>query len=62
MRNRDVETMFLENPKLQLIPVVDDGVPVGIIDRYRLIDSFARPFQREVQGKKPAKSLWMKIR
>jgi diguanylate cyclase (GGDEF)-like protein len=55
MRNRDVETMFLENPKLQLIPVVDDGVPVGIINRYRLIDSFARPFQREVQGKKACK-------
>ncbi len=51
--NNQVDDLFLQNPKLQIIPIVDDGVPVGLINRYHMIDCFARPFQREVYGKKP---------
>ncbi|NDI84085.1 EAL domain-containing protein [Undibacterium sp. B2R-29] len=52
MLNNQVDAIFLENPKLQMLPVVDDGIPVGIINRYHMIDSFARPYQRELYGKK----------
>ena len=55
MLNNQVDDIFLQNPKLQIIPVVDDGVPVGIINRYHMIDRFARPYQRELYGKKSCK-------
>jgi EAL domain-containing protein (putative c-di-GMP-specific phosphodiesterase class I)/GGDEF domain-containing protein len=53
MLNNQVDDIFLQNPKLQIIPVVDDGMPVGLINRYHMIDRFARPYQRELYGKKP---------
>lgn len=53
MLNNQVDDIFLQNPKLQMIAVVDDGVPIGIINRYHMIDRFARPYQRELYGKKP---------
>lgn len=53
MANNQVEEIFLSDPKLQIIPVVDQGVPRGLINRYQMIDRFARPFQRELYGKKP---------
>lgn len=53
MRNKEVDELFLRDPKLHIIPVVDDGVPIGLINRYHMIDCFSRPFQRELYGKKP---------
>lgn len=53
MASNQVEEIFLSDPKLQIIPVVDQGVPRGLINRYQMIDRFARPFQRELYGKKP---------
>ena len=55
MSNNQVDEIFLQNPKLQFIPVVDQGVPVGIINRYHMIERFARPYQRELYGKKSCK-------
>ncbi len=52
MRNNEVDALFLRDPKLQIIPIVDDGIPIGLINRYHMIDCFARPFQRELYGKK----------
>lgn len=53
MTNTQVYDMFIANPELQIIPVVDSGVPVGLITRHDLIDRFARLFSRDVYGKKP---------
>ncbi|WP_423709852.1 GGDEF domain-containing protein [Undibacterium sp. WLX3042] len=55
MLNNQVDDIFLQNPKLQMIPVVDHGTPIGIINRYHMIDRFARPYQRELYGKKSCK-------
>ncbi|MEB0140357.1 MULTISPECIES: GGDEF domain-containing protein [unclassified Undibacterium] len=55
MLNNQVDDIFLKQPKLQIIPVVDQGIPIGIINRYHMIDSFARPYQRELYGKKSCK-------
>ncbi|MGE5623112.1 MAG: GGDEF domain-containing protein [Bacillota bacterium] len=53
MTNNQVYEILRASPDLQIIPVVDDGVPVGLITRPDLIDRFARPYLRELYGKKP---------
>jgi diguanylate cyclase (GGDEF)-like protein len=35
------------------VPVVKDGMPVGLISRSSLIDRFARPYRRELYGRRP---------
>ena len=50
--NNHVYEMFAANAALDIIPVVDDGIPIGLITRSGLIDRFARPYQRELYGKK----------
>jgi len=44
--------LFIGNPQLQIIPVISDGMAIGIINRHQMIDQFARPFRRELHGKK----------
>lgn len=48
---------FSANPALRIIPVVKSGKPLGLINRYQFIDRFAKPFQRELHGKKPCSEL-----
>lgn len=48
-----VLTSMINNPQQELAAVLDQGRPVGIIDRMTLLDDFARPYQRELLGKKP---------
>lgn len=50
--NDDVYEIFEKHPKLYSIPVVKDDIPVGIIARDTMIDRFARPFHRELYGRK----------
>src|SRR5450830_1410270 len=52
MNNNDVYAIFQQNPKLMIIPVVDDGQPQGLINRFDMIEHFARPYERELYGKK----------
>lgn len=47
-----VYSRFSDQPKLESIPVVSQGMPIGIITRSRLIDAYARPYWRELYGKK----------
>jgi EAL domain-containing protein (putative c-di-GMP-specific phosphodiesterase class I)/GGDEF domain-containing protein/predicted transcriptional regulator len=51
--NSLVYDIFLHDPKLQTIPVVEHDIAVGLISRYNMIDRFARPYQRELYGNKP---------
>ena len=44
--------VFDGQPDLQSLPVIEEGKPVGIIARYELIDRLAKPFQREVFGRR----------
>ena len=55
MNNNQVYDIFLKDPKLMIIPVVDHGQPLGLISRFEMIDHFARPYQRELYGKKSCK-------
>lgn len=51
--NDDVCQRFEADPDLNALPVVANGVPLGLINRHALIDRFARPFRRELFGRKP---------
>ena len=48
---------FSANKDLRTIPVVKHGRPVGLINRYEFVDSFAQPFRRELLGKKPCEDM-----
>ena len=53
MNNNEVYEIFLADPKLLIIPVVDQDKPLGLISRFDMIEHFARPYERELYGKKP---------
>lgn len=54
MLNDEVFELFERNPEQIVLPVVrHDGVPLGLINRHSLIDRFARPYRREIYGKRP---------
>lgn len=50
--NDEVYRRFEAEPELISLPVVAGGVPLGLINRHALIDRFARPFSRELFGRK----------
>lgn len=52
VNNNTLYETFVRDPKLQIIPIVDKGVPLGLVSRYDMIDHFARPYQRELYGKR----------
>ncbi|HCA27507.1 MAG TPA: diguanylate cyclase [Betaproteobacteria bacterium] len=52
--NEQVYYLFNQDPELDAVPVVNDNqTPIGLINRYFLVDRFARPYRRELYGKKP---------
>jgi len=55
--NYQVEQRFAQERELQSIPVVQDGLPVGLINRHVFMDLMARPFSRELYGKRPCETL-----
>lgn len=55
--NEQVFSLFEQHPELNSIPVVKDGVPVGIISRQHMINSFARQYHRELYGRRPCKTM-----
>lgn len=46
--NGDVFSLFEENPDLVGLPVIEQGRPIGMINRNIFMQSFARPFHREI--------------
>jgi diguanylate cyclase (GGDEF)-like protein len=52
VQNNRIYEMFNRDPTLEVIPVVSDDVPIGLITRANLIDNFARPYLRELHGRK----------
>lgn len=50
--NDEVFWHFEKNPWIKTVAVVDREVPIGLISRSAFIDRFARPYQRELYGKK----------
>lgn len=55
--NEDVFKMFDMNAELYAIPVIVDGRPVGLIGRNMMINDYARPYRRELYGRKPCEMM-----
>jgi len=55
--NWKVEQRFAQERELQSIPVVRNGLPVGLINRHVFVDLMAKPFSRELYGKRPCETL-----
>ena len=55
IENNAILARFLGNAALHVIPVVNNGIPLGLINRYSFIDRFAQPFTRELLGRKPCR-------
>jgi diguanylate cyclase (GGDEF)-like protein len=53
--NDTIFDRFCESTTLRVIPIVANGIPVGLINRSHFMDMISRPFQRELHGKKPCK-------
>lgn len=48
-----VLAIFQENPNLFAIPVVNSaGIPVGIVDRHLFVETFIKPYTRELYAKR----------
>lgn len=52
LSNEEVYEMFQEDAALYSIPVVSEKLPIGLISRFDTIDRLARPYQKELHGKK----------
>jgi GGDEF domain-containing protein len=51
--NNDVLELFNTLPDLHAVAVVEDGEPIGLINRRSFMDRYALPYHREVFGKRP---------
>jgi len=52
MSNNQVHALLVKHETLHAVPVVDKGIPIGLITRSGMIDRFARLYQRELYGTK----------
>lgn len=50
--NLDVQARFLRQPDLQSLPVVENGIPLGLLSRHAFTDIMSRPFSPELYGKR----------
>ena len=48
----DAYQIFTRDPELHILPVVQDGQPLGLISRFSMIDRYAQPYRRELYGRK----------
>lgn len=49
--------LFADQPDLFAIPVLRGGRPVGLLSRHHVLESFAKPFSRELLAKKSCMAL-----
>lgn len=59
-RMDDVISQFLAQPKLNCLPVVQDGRVLGLITRHQALELYSQDFGRELYGRKPAHQLMSK--
>ena len=49
----DVAKRLAADPALRAVALVDEGRPVGLINRQAFVDSYAKPYFKELYGRKP---------
>lgn len=52
LNNNELYDIFMADPALLVAPIVADGRPLGLVSRYVMLEHFARPYQRELYGKR----------
>ena len=52
--NDEVMQLFDAHPEWPALAIVEEGVPLGIIERHRFTDRYAKGFFKELYGRKPA--------
>ena len=50
--NLEVLSRFIRQPGLQSLPVVKDGLPIGLLNRYTFTDMMSRPYAQDLYGKR----------
>jgi serine phosphatase RsbU (regulator of sigma subunit) len=55
--NERVMQFFAEHPLQELAAVVDGGRPTGLVGRHAFMETWARPFQRELWGRRGCEML-----
>lgn len=50
--NNELVQLFERHPQLHGVAVVDNGFPVGIVNRRAFVDLYARPYHKEVYGRR----------
>ncbi|TXH37426.1 MAG: serine/threonine protein phosphatase [Burkholderiaceae bacterium] len=50
--SEDVRELFMQQESLQTLAVVEGGRPIGLINRNAFMEQYARPFSRELYGRK----------
>ncbi len=51
----EVVEIFQSSRSLSCLPVVDEGVPLGLIQRQQILELYTARYSRELHGKKPAR-------
>ncbi|PZU51610.1 MAG: GGDEF domain-containing protein [Thauera sp.] len=51
--NLTVVQVFADHPELLALPVLEQGIPVGLINRRSFMDLYTQPYHKEVYGKRP---------
>jgi diguanylate cyclase (GGDEF)-like protein len=52
MSNERLEEFFKEHPELHAVAVVDDGQPIGLINRRSFLDRYAQRYHKELFGRR----------
>jgi diguanylate cyclase (GGDEF)-like protein len=60
MRCEEVYGIFAKDRAIQSIAVVENDIPIGLVNRFALIDRFSRRFFRELYERKPISSVMEK--
>ncbi|MDY0013915.1 MAG: EAL domain-containing protein [Rhodocyclaceae bacterium] len=53
MTNDTLVRLFVQNPRLHAVAVVDREVPVGLVNRRDFLDKYAQPYHPELYGRRP---------
>ena len=52
LTNNELYDIFMSDGSMMVAPIVDKGTPLGLVSRYIMLDHFARPYQRELYGRR----------
>jgi hypothetical protein len=50
----ETATLFADAPTLRALALVENGRPVGLLNRQTFVDRYARPFFRKLYGRRPS--------